>query len=945
MLTAGLAAAQTCLWAPRAWAAATARCAETWLRANIDPAGARVHGEVRCRVGATGTLYVGDYAAVLDDPATLDELQRAREYPEGFSPAAPHAPRGVPAEGGSVGRFWRVHGEVVAGDEVRVAFDRPIPARQGTFSLRHGVAYLLAGWHPVFAGGDFAAPGVETRPVVVDGPLHYAITLPPGRVGLVGRHPVGKSAPRTVTGRHFGVTLPVVVAPAARVRVDGASVSFVARDARNRPVGHDDVSAARDADASWDVRETVALAHAMLAQMRAGASWPGPPGTAAPPTLIVQVPLRHQLAEAFEGGVAVSDRAFHLPPPPLRPVMRKLHQASLLREVLAAALRPRFVRTYFEGGLPAWVSADACAAAVRAALCSGAGGAASLPDLLDMPMVSPGLDALRFAPQVPFADTWAEPVHEDGPQASRRFDVVACGLPRGKLLLEKARDRHGEAAVRAFATACTAPAAAGGNEGAADVLTAVAEGGHPDWPAQLVPWLQGNPARNYGLGAVTPVPGGGWLELTEHRATAAQPGERGPTWADVTPPTHAAPADATRGSGGAVAADTGGDASLQPNPPNASAGTFRLGPAPVDVLVVDADDAHGQRHRVARLGPGPVFVPGPLPHRRLQLDPGRRLGEASPAPSLQAGLNNRRPGQLRALLNDVGLLVSATDYALAASVNVGLRRLYDLRYDYDFAASIGPGTASLAATASRHFGPAVTNLRLADAVAATLSTSRLRAEGVLPGMGQQLALALGYVRDTRPSRFVALRGYGLRLQASLASRVQDGRARQPYGSVGAAALGLVPLGGRQALVGRVRADFSLGDVPAQTMLRLGGRYTGARGFEMGEARGKRRALVSAEWRHVLAADTRTDLWGLITLTRLEGALFADAAWLPVRRPTGCRRELFSDVGYGVRILGDVFGVSPSMLAIDVGLPFGRCGGRGLRPVSIYVDFAQSFVSF
>jgi hypothetical protein len=102
-------------------------------------------------------------------------------------------------------------------------------------------------------------------------------------------------------------------------------------------------------------------------------------------------------------------------------------------------------------------------------------------------------------------------------------------------------------------------------------------------------------------------------------------------------------------------------------------------------------------------------------------------------------------------------------------------------------------------------------------------------------------------------------------------------------------------------------------------------------------------LGRAEYRHVLVADSRPDVLGLATLTTLEGALFADAVVMPKLSP-GTYGPWLGDVGYGVRVMGDVLGVSPGGLAVDIALPLGR-RPQGRIPVTVYIAFVQSFIAF
>ena len=157
------------------------------------------------------------------------------------------------------------------------------------------------------------------------------------------------------------------------------------------------------------------------------------------------------------------------------------------------------------------------------------------------------------------------------------------------------------------------------------------------------------------------------------------------------------------------------------------------------------------------------------------------------------------------------------------------------------------------------------------------------------------------------------------------------------------------------MVTRLRGDFGIGSIPDKNGFQLGGRNLGGRGFEMNDIRGRNRVIGSAEYRHVLASAKRTDLWGVLTLTQLEGAFFADAIYLDLvdgmkpaylSHPEDCSSNFFADVGYGIRFLFDIANVSPSALTLDVGVPLSRCGiTANASPVAVYISFVQSFSQF
>jgi hypothetical protein len=200
--------------------------------------------------------------------------------------------------------------------------------------------------------------------------------------------------------------------------------------------------------------------------------------------------------------------------------------------------------------------------------------------------------------------------------------------------------------------------------------------------------------------------------------------------------------------------------------------------------------------------------------------------------------------------------------------------------------------------------------------------------------------------DTRLRPLSANRGRGLTGRAQVAMGRNSAGQALAYVQLGAGALQLLPLTEQQALALRLRGDTTLGQAPPQELPRLGGRYVGARGFEVEETRAPHRLLGSAEYRHVLEADAVTDLFGVLAFTRLDGALFADVAYLPVPAQ-GCSRQLFADVGYGLRFFADLFNVMPISVQIDVGLPLRRCPQEQATrlPVTIYLAFVQSFQSF
>lgn len=360
---------------------------------------------------------------------------------------------------------------------------------------------------------------------------------------------------------------------------------------------------------------------------------------------------------------------------------------------------------------------------------------------------------------------------------------------------------------------------------------------------------------------------------------------------------------------------------------------------------VDIEDAEGRVHQVTRLGSGTVRVKAPGPPGAVQLDPGGRLVERVHEPGEAPRLNNRNYERWRFLLNNITGLFAITNGELNAAIDFSLRRIHDLRWMFRFFAVYQPENWGGGLTASYAFGPEITPLKLAHNLGVGFAYERLTPiAGVAPA-GHQLSLSLFYRYDSRLSPYWSFEGEGLTASVVGAAAVDATGGEFFFAQLGAAAFKLFPIAYGHALLGRVRADVEIGDAPAQNGFVLGGRYRGGRGYERDEARAKRRILVSGEYRHLYTAAGRTDFLGLLTFTRIEGAFFGDIVNLPVRRP-GCQREIFYDVGYGLRFMGEILNVLPATVQIDLGIPLNRCPDEKDRlPFTVYVALLQSFASF
>jgi hypothetical protein len=832
------------------WVLAGTLCERPFLDAEVGSDLRTIRGTLVCEAGGA-EVDLATYPAVLRDPTGLDDVNRDWFYPAGFEAARMR----LAVDGGeptsAVEAWTRVRGR--HGRPLRVEFETHVPQRNGTFGRHRGVAFLLGGWHP--------SPGAigDLRP----SRYRFRIRVPAEVVGFVGNRPFGATSGRVIEGEFVGRFVPMLLAPALEVSRRGDTVVLVPRSApRGGRTGLRDISASLD-------RRALDELHATLEQ---GAELAGRVGLGGDPSLVVQVPLREHLVERFDGGLAVSDRAFHLLP---YERFLKFHRLSVWREQLAALALPHCRRT--EVGLPPDLVADLVGAALRDRL--GAeryGGREYAPDILDTFAIIPEIDSLIFAPQISFVDSYFAAIDET-PRRRWRLDDFFHDRPRGKLLYEKMYDLLGSAGAQELVTAYLAGHAP---------LRQVAE--RSGAGLTIDPWLGPHPRLDYTIGEVRRDGDELIVEVEAHGPDANRVEE------------------------------------------------------PVTVEVQSGDEVR----RSERLGPGPVHLPTIGEPDRVEIDPDGRLVELHHDEGEAPRFNNRDPKRWRFLLNNIAGLIAVTNKELSVAADFSLRRIHDLRYRLDLFALYTPSSTGAAVTGSYAFGREITPLRLAHRFGLSFAYERLRSEGGTVVSGDQASARLVYRYDDRLSPYWSYEGRGLSLRLTGAvGRTVVGDWYE-FLQPGISGFYIWQLAFGHALVGRLRADANLGEAPLQDALSVGDLYRAGRGYERDEARGDTRVVASVEYRHLFVGDARTDVGGLVTWTRLEGALFADAIYLSAVDPESCNPGGFFDVGYGLRFIGDVLGVTPAEITIDIGIPLNRCDVASDRPpVAVYIGFLQSFSSF
>jgi hypothetical protein len=368
-----------------------------------------------------------------------------------------------------------------------------------------------------------------------------------------------------------------------------------------------------------------------------------------------------------------------------------------------------------------------------------------------------------------------------------------------------------------------------------------------------------------------------------------------------------------------------------------------------DPITVKVEDATGKEHSAKAIGLSAdeivAFTAATLPLKEVELDPDRRLVEYHFKANAHPRFNNATSHRLRVRLNRLSAALALSSGASAAEVFAGvdmsIRREYDLNHVFGFGANYDPSAFSFYGRYTYSFGPRITPDHLGYHLSTQVWLERLT-KGFAGATGEVyqtvLYTSLGY--DDRPSDRTSMRGFGWNVYAALGLPI----GAPVYGYAGASVLGIINLADAHAIALRLRAGSTIGPAPEQNKLALGGRFN-ARGFPLGEATRNVRVTASAEYRHELFRDFRASLFDAVYLDGVEGALFADAVFLSDDFPGLVRYEnMFFDVGYGIRFLFDQIGVNPGVLAIDVGVPLKRVD-KSLFPVTVYVDFVQSFASF
>jgi YD repeat-containing protein len=356
----------------------------------------------------------------------------------------------------------------------------------------------------------------------------------------------------------------------------------------------------------------------------------------------------------------------------------------------------------------------------------------------------------------------------------------------------------------------------------------------------------------------------------------------------------------------------------------------RLGDDIVEPVTVRVVDESGRSHMLrwdgrGRRGTVRARTRGPIDE--IVVDPAGRLVEDPDLSDNHPRLDNLDPAPLRPpILNAASLELSVTEVQPDLIVDFSVRRQYDLRK------SLGIGFHSTARGIGGNvrffhgFGGKRTLNASEWFAGGLLSFDRLSADFADFGQpGSSIGLYALVYRDTR--QFVWDPWVGSSVSFGLGPSLailDDGEVTLSASSSIRWTHLWTPAPGRTlALIGGT--GISLGELQPHEEQSIAGRAL-LRTYEVDEARGKLRVYGIAEYRHTL---TKSLGWNFFHLAWFRGVqLAAFAAGGLVSREVDleglvARHSLYTEVGGGVRLHFDYFGVQPALLSIDVGVPLSR----------------------
>ena len=779
---------------------------------------------------------------------------------------------------------------------LEITFRTDVPRRFGRLGRARGILTLAGGFYPQVAALEPA--GWRLHGPQVDQHWRVQLELPPRHHAVLnGELLVSEATPRPIEcepGRAPYLTLVVSRRfNRHRVRVGEVTVELLSRRTRYRAPeperGFRDPLAPADAGDStnWDYEGRLLATAEATLTVLEELNLAPPPGSV---VRLVETPLRLEMASPTPGAALISDRVYRITP---LEQFHRLHDQQVARAVGWVALESHVEREGLEDR--GWVL-DFLAQAVADAHATWrqGGRGPGLRRLLRIGAFIPDIDRLLYAPLIEFRHLFLRPFRDEDPVRDEPWRL-ANSWPRGAVLHDKLVDLVGADEVQELLRRYQ------GDDRSLRQLASIQAGEDMGWFFEQ--WMGPYPSVNYRLADVSSeeLPNG----RHRHRITVERQGE-----------------------------------------------SIR---EPVVLRIVERG---GRTHEVrwdGRGSRGEVTTETEEPLSRVELDPHRRLVEDSAVSGESPRLDNVSPVRWRPpVFNGLLLYLSATESNWYALVDFSLRRQYDprnairLRLEYDPRGI--DGDLFYQRGLGRMLDPDSTAWYLSVGLSGLRTMSDFD-EGRADATAFGVTVAASH--DTRWYRYDPMEGWGLRLAVTgFASVTDDGDWGWSVSGSTRVAGHWTPRVGH-SFTGFAGGGIVLGEPLVEQLQSISDRMM-LRAFEADETLGRARLYLGVEYRWTVIHDLDINLFHLARLRAIFLALFAAAGTVSHRDELGgmfTAERFFSEVGGGLRILLDLGGFLPYILAVDLAYPITprerlRCNADesvcvARNPVGVYVSIQHT----
>lgn len=619
--------------------------------------------------------------------------------------------------------------------------------------------------------------------------------------------------------------------------------------------------------------------------------------SAGPRTLVVlDGPLRSEIAQYHPGVVLLSDQAMELLP---LPRLRKFHEEAVARSLAEALLGER-LRGLHDASEHLWLSGQLAYALLGPWRALRSHRDEYAQDLLRGLTFMPTVDRFLYTQQAAFSHTYFRGVEDVAPLRNHPL-WFSHGLPNGRRLHEKLVDVLTPAQIERF-YACMFAAPDRDPREAAER----AYGWTLDWLFDQ--WLGPYPAVDYAISAVRSQPiEGGYRTAIE----IVRDGER-----PMLEPVQV------------LVEERGGQAHH---------------------LVWNGETAPGRAWDEQPIDGGHRFtLVTRRPIARVRLDPRRRLVQTPQPPrdDVDPMFNDRTPPAFRFLYTGASLSIAASEFlrstgaarrfnavsgylAFEASLRRDLRRTGNVTLARDRESHLSVGTST-----SFWWGRRVNQQRRRTRLRVYVDTSWLSTRSLDPVGGVRLMERISLIDDTRQFSWWPEQGH--RLEFSVGARQvwrTDGADDHRYDLVidgGWTQLWRIAAGHVVASSLHAELVLPLGTAPEfRSLARVGG-IGGLSGYLADEVFGRAVFTGLLEYRHAWLRDLHLHALNLLYLREIGGVVFvggASASSCETVRDWFGGQSWYAHVGYGLTAQLSIFGAIPQLLRVEAAVPLIRRSER------------------